>query len=86
MDVLFIYTFKRQFYKIVKHTHTIRWQIADELSGCVWPFCGVCAERINLTVARMSLTADFDISLFLVLWFQKQKRRKMKQKVLGLII
>ena len=40
MDVLFIYTFKRQFYKIVKHTQTIRWQIADELSGCVWPFCG----------------------------------------------
>ena len=33
--------FKRQFHKIVKHTQTIRWQIADELFElfeCVWPF------------------------------------------------
>ena len=35
------YSFKRQFYKMVKHTQTIRRQIADELFECVWPFCGI---------------------------------------------
>ena len=32
---LLIYPFKRQFYKMVKHTQTIRRQIADELFECV---------------------------------------------------
>ena len=40
--------FKRQYHKMVKHTQTIRWQIADELFECVWPFCGIGAERVNL--------------------------------------
>ena len=31
--------FKRQFHKMVKHTQTIRRQIADELFEWVWPFC-----------------------------------------------
>ena len=35
--------FKGQFHKIVKHTQTIRRQIADELFECVWPFCGIGA-------------------------------------------
>ena len=35
--------FKRQFHKIVKHTQTIRRQIADELFECVRPFCGIDA-------------------------------------------
>ena len=30
---------------MVKHTQTIRRQIAEELFECVWPFCGVGAER-----------------------------------------
>ena len=32
--------FKLQPRKMVKHTQTIRQQIADELFECVWPFCG----------------------------------------------
>ena len=28
-------------HKMVKNTQTIRWQIADELFVCLWPFCGV---------------------------------------------
>ena len=34
-------TFKRQFHKMVKHTQTIRRQIADELFERDWPFCGI---------------------------------------------
>ena len=33
--VSLILTFKRQFHKMVKHTQTIRRQIADELFECV---------------------------------------------------
>ena len=40
---LFMLTFKRQSHKIVKHTETIRRQIADELFECVWPFCWIGA-------------------------------------------
>ena len=25
---------------MVKHTQTIRWEFADEVFECVWPFCG----------------------------------------------
>ena len=32
---------------MVKHTQTIRPQIADELFECVWPFCGIRAWRIK---------------------------------------
>ena len=35
-----VYPFKHQFHKMVKHTQTISRQIADELFECVWPFCG----------------------------------------------
>ena len=31
---------KRQFHKTVKHTQTIRLEIANELFECVWPLCG----------------------------------------------
>ena len=34
---------KRQFHKMVKHSQTIRWQIADELFECVGQFCGIGA-------------------------------------------
>ena len=47
MTVLNFWTFKCQPHKMVKHTQTIRQQIADELFECVWPFCGVCAERVK---------------------------------------
>ena len=32
---------------MVKHTQTIRWQIADELFECVWPFCEISAKRVK---------------------------------------
>ena len=35
--------FKRQPYKMVKHTKTICRQIADEMFECVLPCCGVGA-------------------------------------------
>ena len=35
LSVVQIYPFKRQLHKMVKHTETIRWQIADELFECV---------------------------------------------------
>ena len=31
---------------MVKHTQTIRRQIADELFERVWPFCGIGAQRL----------------------------------------
>ena len=44
---VFLYTgtqyFKRQPHKMVKHTQTICWEIADELFECVSPFCRVGA-------------------------------------------
>ena len=33
--------FKRQYQKMVKHTQTIRRQIADEWFDCAWSFCGI---------------------------------------------
>ena len=42
---------KRQPHKIVKHTQTIRQQKADELFGCVSPFCGLA--RVNEDDARL---------------------------------
>ena len=33
----------RQIHKMVKHTQTIRRQIADELFECVWLFFGIGA-------------------------------------------
>ena len=41
-------TIKRESHKMVKHTQTIRWQIADELFECVWSFCGIGAKRVKL--------------------------------------
>ena len=32
---------------MVKHTQTIRRQIADELFECVWPFCEIGTKTVN---------------------------------------
>ena len=32
---------------MVKHTQTIRRQIADELLECVWPFCEIGTKTAN---------------------------------------
>ena len=37
----------RQINKVAKHTQTIRRQFADKLFECVWPFCGIGAERVK---------------------------------------
>ena len=39
--------FNRQSHKMIKHTQTIRRQIADELFECVCPFCEIGAKRVN---------------------------------------
>ena len=39
--ILIINPLNANFTKMVKHTQTIRRQIADELFECVWPFCGI---------------------------------------------
>ena len=33
---------------MVKHTEAIRRQFAEELVECVWPFCGIGAERVKM--------------------------------------
>ena len=42
--------FKRQSHKMVKHTQTIRRQIADELFECVWPFCETGTKRVKVYI------------------------------------
>ena len=39
--------FKRQSHKMVKHTQTIRRQIADKLFECVWPVCEIGANGLK---------------------------------------
>ena len=39
--------FKRQSHKMVKHTQTVRRQIADELFECIWPFYGIGAYELK---------------------------------------
>ena len=43
-----IYSFTPQSHRMVKHTQTIRLQIADELFKCVWTFCEIGAKRVKL--------------------------------------
>ena len=33
---------------MAKHVQAIRRQFTDELFGCVWPFCGIGAKRVNI--------------------------------------
>ena len=33
---------------MAKHTQTIRWQIANELFECVWPFCEIGTLRVKI--------------------------------------
>ena len=35
---------------MVKHTQTIRRQIADELFKFIWPFCEIGAKRVNTAI------------------------------------
>ena len=64
---------------MVKHSQTIRRQIADELFECVWPFCGIGAERVNYTPTHL-YSIDFSTSRFVVVGHRnirlKHKLRK----------
>ena len=39
---------KRQSHKMVKHTQTIRQQIADKLFECVWPFVKLALKGLKM--------------------------------------
>ena len=57
---------------MVKHTQTIRRQIADELFECVLPFCVIGAWRYNLFQAnnkgnKVMSRAVCSLSLYLTL-------------------
>ena len=45
-------TFKRQSYKMVKHTYSTRRQIAGELFESVGPFREIGVKRVNTPLAR----------------------------------
>ena len=50
---------------MVKHTQTIRRQIADELFEFVWPFCGIGALRDN---RRIIVAFIRDLNLLVSQW------------------
>ena len=58
--------------KMVKHTHTIRWQVTDKLFGSVWPFGGVGGWRASVGVIHVAGVLDkrlFSvISIGLIKW------------------
>ena len=43
---------------MVKHTQTIRRQLADELFECVWPFCGIGALGVKIHINCLLLIND----------------------------
>ena len=85
-------SFKRQPYKIVKHTQTIRRQIADELLECAWTFSGVGGWRDIINMERSTLS-DFTIDFmtvhkkcFLRIWFHLLKKSLMENFIFEDII
>ena len=50
--------------KMVKHCQTIRRQIADDLFKCVWPCCGVGAERVRFKTIFRIAQSVFRIQYF----------------------
>ena len=57
--------FKRQPHKIFKLIQTIRWQFADKLFECAWPFCGLkwficcCETGVSLLQTVYPLSKSF---------------------------
>ena len=51
----YFWSFKRQSNKMVKHTQTIRRQIADAFFEYVWPFCEIDAKKIKIIASKYSL-------------------------------
>ena len=42
---------------MVRHTQTVRLQIADELFECVLPFCEIGAERVKIFAVSRKCTS-----------------------------
>ena len=59
---------------MVKHSQTIRQQIADELLECVWPFCEIGAKRVN-TLCILSNSLAMQSSALLVNTGNKNGRK-----------
>ena len=53
---------------------------ADKLFGCVWPFCGVGAWRVNLkrTFIKTQIITTFIVSPFDLISFLLLKHKKLK--------
>ena len=65
--------FKRKPHKMVKHTQTILWQIPDKLIECVWPLCGINAQRVKLIYSTKYSVPKFRTSV------PSNRKRKTKQ-------
>ena len=61
---------------MVKHTETIRQQIADELFEYVWPFCGVGAVGANNYIAGKHLC-----NILTLLYEEKYKHEYFWRKI-----
>ena len=51
---------------MVKHTQTIRRQIANELFECVWSFCGIGAYRVKIDKVAKKMKILFYIKSYYV--------------------
>ena len=40
---------------MVQHTQTIHQQFGDELFECIWPFCGIGAQRVKYEKLKEAL-------------------------------
>ena len=54
---MYFQPFKCQSHKIVKRTQIICQQFPDKLFECVWSFCGVGTETVNITNVRVKIIA-----------------------------
>ena len=54
---------------MVKHTQTIRRQIAEELFEYIWPFCEIGVKRVKLSSRNQnqSLSKTLEMSLCIIL-------------------
>ena len=61
---------------MVKHTQTIRGQIADKLFECVWPYCGVDVQMVKIWFFQLlsnSKWPSYDI--------QKNRKNLLLEKI-----
>ena len=58
---------------MAKHTQTIRWQFADELFDCVWPFFGIDAKRVNNICGKVKANLGLLSRVVLFVNFDQKK-------------